>query len=54
MKTQIKTDKTIPRFVLSMFALALLALSAAGCRNTAQGIGEDVERAGEKIQEKTR
>ena len=33
--------------------LAVLGLVQAGCRNTAHGVGEDVEQAGEKIQEKT-
>ena len=28
-------------------------LVAAGCRHTAHGFGRDVEKAGEKIQEKT-
>jgi predicted small secreted protein len=37
-----------------MFAVAILALSVVGCRNTARGVGKDVEKAGEKIQEKTR
>jgi len=32
---------------------AWLVLVATGCRNTAQGIGKDMEKAGEKIQEKT-
>lgn len=42
------------RFVLVIFAVALLALSATGCRHTASGFGKDVENAGEKIQEKTK
>lgn len=29
-----------------------VALSATGCKNTAEGFGKDVENAGEKIQEK--
>ena len=33
---------------------ALLVLGAVGCRNTAKGFGEDMEKAGEKIQEKTK
>jgi predicted small secreted protein len=37
-----------------MLAITLIAVasSVTGCRNTAEGIGQDVERAGEKIQEK--
>jgi predicted small secreted protein len=38
----------------TLFALALILLSAAflgGC-NTMRGLGQDTERAGEKIQEK--
>lgn len=42
------------RLVLALFAVALLTLSVTGCRNTARGVGKDVENAGEKIQEKTR
>jgi predicted small secreted protein len=42
----------IQRFVLAMFAV-LLTLTVVGCRNTAHGIGEDVEKVGDKIQEKT-
>lgn len=41
------------RFVLSILALASLALSVVGCRNTAHGVGKDVEKVGDKIQEKT-
>jgi predicted small secreted protein len=41
----------IQRMVLAL--LVLLALNVAGCRNTAHGIGEDVEKVGDKIQEKT-
>lgn len=44
----------IQRFFLALLAVALLALSGVGCRNTAHGVGQDVENAGEKIQEKTR
>lgn len=39
--------------VVMVFLLALLA-SATGCKNTAHGAGEDIEKMGEKIQEKTR
>lgn len=39
--------------VILAVALAAYALMAVGCRHTAHGVGEDVERAGEKIQEKT-
>ena len=42
---------------LTFLGLALisifLALSSTGCRNTAHGAGEDIERMGDKIQEKT-
>lgn len=36
---------------IGMLLLGLVFLS--GCRNTAHGIGQDMERAGEKIQNKT-
>lgn len=39
--------------LIALFASALLVLSGAGCKNTAHGVGEDVENVGEKIQEKT-
>jgi len=35
-----------------MFLLVLSAMAFSGCR-TAHGFGEDMENAGEKIQEKT-
>jgi len=35
-----------------MLAAAICALSL-GCKNTAHGVGKDVEKVGEKIQEKT-
>jgi predicted small secreted protein len=40
------------KILLSLFA-GLLALSAIGCKHTANGFGKDMEDAGEKIQEKT-
>ena len=42
--------KTVMAMVFAVYVLAL----AAGCKPTAHGAGEDIERAGEKIQEKTR
>ena len=33
---------------------AFLLFIGTGCKHTAHGVGEDVEKAGEKIQEKTR
>jgi len=33
---------------------ATVVFVAAGCKNTAHGVGQDVEKAGEKIQEKTK
>lgn len=47
MKTKLQS------FVIVLFA-ALVAIAASGCRHTAHGVGEDLEEAGEKIQEKTR
>ena len=34
--------------------LAAYALAVVGCKHTAHGVGEDIEKAGDKIQEKTR
>ncbi len=46
MKLQIK---------VTLFALAgiLLLGLASGCKNTANGAGRDIEKIGEKIQDKT-
>ena len=41
--------KTILAVMLAVYALAMV-----GCKNTAHGVGQDTERVGEKIQEKTR
>jgi len=38
---------------LATLALSLLALCLTGC-NTMRGLGQDTERAGEKIQENAR
>jgi predicted small secreted protein len=40
------------KFALLVLALFVLSMTA-GCRHTAHGFGQDVEKAGEKIQEKT-
>jgi predicted small secreted protein len=40
------------KIILSLF-VGLLTLSAIGCKHTANGLGKDMEDAGEKIQEKT-
>jgi len=40
------------RLVLGFFAAAILLAAASGCR-TAHGAGEDIERAGQKIQDHT-
>ena len=40
------------KILLLAFAALALVTSVTGCR-TAHGAGEDMERAGEKIQEKT-
>ena len=34
--------------------LAVYALAMVGCKHTAHGAGEDIEKAGEKIQQKTK
>jgi predicted small secreted protein len=41
------------RIVVLLFVTALLAIVGMGC-NTAHGFGQDMEKAGEKIQEGTR
>ncbi|MFO1500172.1 MAG: entericidin A/B family lipoprotein [Verrucomicrobiota bacterium] len=37
--------------ILGTFLIAFVCIT--GCKNTAHGVGKDVERAGEKIQDKT-
>lgn len=37
--------------LLTLF-LVLAGTAVSGCKNTASGFGKDVEKAGEKIQEK--
>ena len=39
-------------FLASVLTLAFL-ITTTGCKNTANGAGKDIEKAGEKIQEKT-
>ena len=40
------------RLILGLFAAAILLAIGNGCR-TAHGAGEDIERAGQKIQDNT-
>ena len=40
--------------LIAVCASALLILGGSGCKNTAHGVGKDVEKVGEKIQEKTK
>jgi predicted small secreted protein len=47
MKTKIKG-------IAALLCAALLTVVATGCRHTAEGFGEDMEKAGEKIQDKAR
>jgi predicted small secreted protein len=42
------------RFIIVLFAAALLGLAGAGCKHTAHGAGQDIEQMGDKIQEKTK
>ena len=41
------------RIIVLLFVTALLAIAGMGC-NTAHGFGKDMEKTGEKIQEKTK
>ncbi len=38
-------------YVIAALALIILTLSVTACSNTFDGLGRDVERAGEKIQD---
>jgi len=40
-------------FVLAVFAIALFVVAGTGCKSTAHGAGQDIEKMGEKIQKKT-
>ena len=42
----------VKSIVVLLFVIALLAIAGLGC-NTAHGFGKDMEKAGDKIQEKT-
>jgi predicted small secreted protein len=39
--------------LLILTLIVSVAALVAGCKNTAHGAGEDIEKMGEKIQEKT-
>ncbi|MDB6129285.1 MAG: hypothetical protein JWM04_392 [Verrucomicrobiales bacterium] len=39
--------------VILSVVLGVILINVAGCRATAHGAGEDMEHAGQKIQEKT-
>ena len=41
------------RLFLLLCAVILVATAGTGCKNTAHGAGEDIEKMGEKIQDKT-
>ncbi len=41
------------RLIIVILAVALFGLATAGCKHTANGAGKDIEKVGEKIQEKT-
>jgi predicted small secreted protein len=47
-----KEKLMIKRLVIAFFATGLLMIASTGC-NTVHGAGEDIEHAGDKIQEKT-
>lgn len=40
--------------LLTLTLLGLSTLAASACTNTIDGAGQDIERAGEKVQESTR
>jgi predicted small secreted protein len=43
----------LPRFVIGLLTAALLLLVTSGCQ-TSKGFGKDVEKLGEKIQDKAK
>lgn len=48
----LETERMKQKIGMLMVAAALCAFGF-GCKNTAHGVGKDVENVGEKIQEKT-
>ena len=44
-------SKSIAFFI---FACTLVSLAASSCRHTVRGIGQDVERVGDRIEHSTR
>lgn len=41
------------RFTFAFFVSVLILGGASGCKHTAHGAGQDIEKMGEKIQDKT-
>lgn len=50
--SEMKEKLMIKRLVIALFATGLLVIASTGC-NTMRGAGEDIEHAGDKIQENT-
>lgn len=48
-----KNIRLTAKQIILAIAFASVLFTAVGCKNTAHGAGEDIERAGEKIQDKT-
>ena len=44
----------IKSIFIALLAAAVMIIAGIGCKHTAHGVGEDVEKMGEKIQEKTK
>ena len=44
----------IKRIVIALLAATVMIIAGTGCKHTAHGVGQDVEKMGEKIQEKTK
>jgi predicted small secreted protein len=44
----------IKSIFIALLAATVMILAGTGCKHTAHGVGEDVEKMGEKIQEKTK
>jgi len=49
---EIKRKNMIKRLIMALFAAGIFVVAGTGC-HTAHGAGEDIERAGEKIQDHT-
>ena len=54
MQTKNNTTRQCKQLVVLTLIGVILTISGIGCKHTAHGAGEDIEKMGEKIQDKTK